>query len=258
MLDAESIADSFATCLDDFPNAQDSMLLNLRDLASIVFGKLDKTEPELNDKERWKMFHDKVAMVWLDGSIEVEKLDVSVDELTKACFRDEISRITRLCLEPSILEIVFPHGPTSRLPFKSTFKILLNERHSGWAELLSQQAAGTCAQSKKEFVSNEVHDVLRALLETIEQNASAKKKVLADESQKRCAFLPGGSKSQARRTCRSIAEEAEECDDYSSHKAPRDELSGKWANHKFLKERVIDTSHAPGHERSLAPHRPLK
>jgi len=51
MLDAESIADSFATCLDDFPNAQDSMLLNLRDLASIVFGKLDKTEPELNDKD---------------------------------------------------------------------------------------------------------------------------------------------------------------------------------------------------------------
>mmetsp|Transcript_32360 Transcript_32360/g.82121 ORF Transcript_32360/g.82121 Transcript_32360/m.82121 type:complete len:420 (-) Transcript_32360:154-1413(-) len=251
MLDAESITDSFATCFDDFPNTKVSMLLNLRGLASGVFGKLDKTEPELNDKERWKMFHEEVAMVWLDGSIEVEKLDVSVDELTKAYFRDEVSRITRLCLESSILEIVFPQGPTSRLPFKSTFKILLNERHSGWAELLSQQAAGICAQSKKEFVSNEVHDVLRALLETIEQKATAKKKAPVDESKKWCPFLPG-SKSQSRRTCHGIVEEV------APHKAPRDGLSGKWANEKGLRERVIDTTYPSRGTSSFGAHRPLK
>mmetsp|Transcript_174189 Transcript_174189/g.558575 ORF Transcript_174189/g.558575 Transcript_174189/m.558575 type:complete len:137 (+) Transcript_174189:1644-2054(+) len=113
-------------------------------------------------------------------------------------------KITRRCLDGSILEIVFPQRSSHGLPFKFTFKSLFNEDHSKWTQLLSQQAASTCVQSKKDFVLDRVLDVLSALLDHIEQHASASER---DDAEMPPAIMHSSASARRERMLVSIAEE---------------------------------------------------
>jgi len=180
MLEAAPFVNSPADCVQDIPSRPDNVLLNLQQLASGVFGGVDNLELKLSDQERWKRFLDRVVRPWLDSMIVVEALGVNMDELVTQPFRDQMFKITRRCFDCSILDIVFPQWSSHGLPFKFTFKSLFNEDHSKWTQLLSQQAASTCVQSKKEFALDRVLDVLSVLLDRIEQHASASERDVAE------------------------------------------------------------------------------